>query len=76
MAQKIVAFVAKSFDPEDEAKIAQLRALVAPARPASCCLSLFSLITELPNPKFARYMALAKRAVGLQFSQQVHIFLK
>ena len=42
----------------------------------SYCLSLFSLVTELPNPKFTRYMALAKRAVGLQFSQQVHIFLK
>ena len=42
----------------------------------SYCLSFFSLVTELPNPKFTSYMALAKRAVGLQFSQQVHIFLK
>jgi hypothetical protein len=50
--------------------------LISTGASRSYCLSLFSLATELPNPKFTRYMALAKRAVGLQFSQQVHIFLK
>jgi hypothetical protein len=50
--------------------------IVSTGASRSYCLSLFSLVTELPNPKFTRYMALAKRAVGLQFSQQVHIFLK
>jgi len=50
--------------------------IVSTGAPRSYCLSLFSLVTELPNPKFTRHMALAKRAVGLQFSQQVHIFLK